>query len=178
MTKIAKQCTHGTCRSRAIAIAKVGFLTEASGRGGKGAYFWSGSYARVLAIGWYRQILAQGRLATESDSSGVVIYVIVEVDEADYLDFEDEDVKAGFARFIQKSGLNDETSAGRKAAAHDLFIKELEQELQVFKVIRMYLPAPGNNYCPEYPRTLMGTPVCYIVRSLDCVRIDRMERIA
>ncbi len=99
------------------------------GRGGTGVYFWAeGRYWKKLAIGWYKQSLAEGQYRRDKDNTGVIVYVILRVDESQYLDLEDPTLKDAIGELADAQRLAANPSKQQVAALFDIFIKEMEKE--------------------------------------------------
>jgi hypothetical protein len=167
--------THGTCRSRAEKIRRIGFRTG-QGRRGYGVYFWKGRYARMLAIGWYNRAFDQKRYLGEHNIKCAVIYATIVSDKRTILDLESPTIKDNLEALAFKHNID---ADGTQEYKHLLgrYIDELEQTLAIeYRVILSTVAAPGKDFC-KYPLGSLGSPYCIIVREVSCININNVESV-
>ncbi len=170
--------SHGTTASRASKILqgewKVG---ERGGRGGKGIYFWKEClHYIILAKGWYKQSLEEGRYYSDSNKECRVILSELEADEDQVLDLDDRDIRKKIYQLAMTQQLPF-TTTRELSLVYDLFVEKLESKTGInFKLLIMEVPSPKEEYCPEYPRRILGLPLCCLVRDASCIQNSRVQR--
>lgn len=170
--------THGTTWSRGKSIQEEGFRLS-NGRVGRGAYFWRESpYAYDLAVAWWDFSLRDKKSYEEDeDVRCAVIWASFRIKEEELLDLTRKDVNDGLAAFARKRNLrakNEEEVANLRA----WFISWLGEKMNVdYKVIETSITLPPKRYRPFYSLELLGNPSCYLVKSKEVIRLDRIRYI-
>jgi hypothetical protein len=164
---------HGTTVSRTKKIGKTGFLS-AKGRAGSGIYFWRvGTYSRDLAVGWWRFQSEKGCYGGDNDTRCAMICVLLLVEDNEYLDLENPELKEQLAELTRQK--KPQSGTASRAALYDLFIRMLEQKLKLkFRVIGVRVTPPPSRHC-SYPEAILGWPFCFMVRDGACITIQRIE---
>jgi hypothetical protein len=167
---------HGTSLSRSQKIREKGFLTSV-GRVGPGIYFWmDGAYARTLAIGWYRQSLAENRYKDDKSVECVLIYVTLAAEDNEVLDLENRTISEKLGKLsLEKKVKPNERNKQKYLVG--FFISELEKEMNIkFKIVLVKVAAPKEQYC-DYPTRFMGAPLCCVARNSDCITVNRVDMV-
>ena len=61
------------------------------------------------------------------------------------------------------------------AKLFDLFISKLEDELHIeYKIILAEIGMPPIEYCNYYPISILGMPLSYAVRDMNCITIKKI----
>lgn len=166
--------SHGTSRSRAYKIQKVGF-TGSTGRGGSGIYFWChGRYNTMLAIGWDKFQCKKKVFVQDKDP--LVAVIIAKLEDEDYkvLDMENIKFKERIDQLADDMDI-DKNKDADIAAIYDLFIEDLELKSNSrFSILLLKVAPPPINYCPEYSIKILGAPLCCVVRDQACIKILRI----
>ncbi|MGL0953252.1 hypothetical protein [Vibrio vulnificus] len=177
--------THGTCVSRANLIKDNGFSGSTHGRRGSGAYFWGYTrdvlqeYARELARAWWRYALEKPKYyQKEKDQGCCVIYVTLETNSTDVLDFENQELRDHFFEYCHKTLPRLEGSDEEKMSTiYDMFINEIEEKLEKrFKIVHVKVQQPPKTK-KVLPLDITGQPSCYVVKDLSCISVDDFEEL-
>ena len=181
--------THGTCSSNADSIKINGFRYSNIGLRGGGVYFWGytldelETYARELAIAWWRFAKKRGDYAKVTKQNCSVIFAYLNVDSQDMLDFENQQVREKFVVYSQKiyerikEKDKHETDSTIISVIYDMFISDIEKTIgKTFSMIHVKIPAP-NTYKKALPIDLTGQPSCYVIKNLKCIEITQFEEI-
>lgn len=166
---------HGTSVTRANKIQKLGFKPS-SGVLGTGVYFWkNGPYSRYLAWSWWKYKSSEQRYKFDSDRRCCTIEAVFDINEQEFLDLEDKDIKEAFATLCFEKKLTRSSHRRECAAILNSFIQRLEDKLGiVFKVMESSVTTPPPKFCDGYPLSSLGAPRCYIVFDSACVRITNV----
>ena len=167
--------SHGTTTSRADSIRRFGWLWG-KGRGGAGIYFWKEcKYYIILAVGWYKQCLAEGRYAKDSDSRCSIIIAELCAQDTETLDLDNRTLKERIHELAKKQGV-DTFNTIEISGIYDLFVSELEKEMKVkYKIMTIEVASPKRQYCPEYSTLTLGFPICCIARDAKCININEIK---
>ena len=147
------------------------------GRVGPGIYFWmEGAYDRILAIGWYKQSLAENRYKDDKSVDCVLIYVTLTAEDNEVLDLENRTISEKLGKLsLEKKVKPNERNKQKYLLG--FFISELEKEMKIkFKIVLVKVAAPKEQYC-EYPMRFMGAPLCCVARNNDCITMNRIEMV-
>ncbi len=165
---------HGTCQSIAHKIQSSNFKVS-TGRGGSGVYFWrKGKFSGLLSFGWYQQLKDSGKFSGEPDDSYAGIEVELIVNDGEYLDLEDPDIKEELASLVVSKGIDSKADRRKIANLYDAFVKTVEKNAGVSMKLLILRVAPPQN-CPEYPIVALGAPISYIARDSTIINIINVE---
>jgi len=170
---IAIEGSHGTSVTRAQRVHASGFHL---GRGmrGTGVYFWTGPYYVELAIGWYNYQRSLNRYNADGEPGCAIIIAAISVGDMEVLDLEAEELRDEIALTIKEQGLNTQNKR-EITELYDLFIKKIEQRLNItFKVVKVKVGIP-TGFFPDYPMNMIGAPLCCVVRDTTCVAIKEIR---
>ena len=181
-----KKGTHGTCRSYAEEILANGFKAT-DGRIGKGTYFWAyfsdetEFCAKELAASWWRHSKQTHKYDHAKDNRCTVIYVEINSTDDSYLDLEDTDIKAKLIAFANQTYRKDDQRDYNKhkalGATYDLFIKLMEEALNIeFDIVHIRVAPPGG-YRPPLPIEITGAPSCFLVMNDNCINIAGTKHV-
>lgn len=161
---------HGTSRSRADNILKSNFKPY-PGRAGKGIYFWrENAFSKIIAKSWFNFSLKKNNYDLDADKNFAYFKVKISVNEENFLDLELPELKDQLAVIAEKRNIDRKTREDVISALFDYFIDTLEKELKTsFKVWQARVNAPYD--CVEYPLSLLGNPICYVVIDSACISI-------
>lgn len=164
------ECTHGTTKSRADNIIKNKFEPR-QGRAGTGVYFWrKNAYSVILANGWYSFYLNKNYYNDDIDKRFVYLNVKIDVNEDNFLDLEDPELKDRLSKIAIEQNLDRNTKEDIIIGLFDHFISNLEKELKIeFYVWQIRVNAPYD--CKEYPLSFLGNPLCYVAKNVDLITI-------
>lgn len=172
--------SHGTTQTRYDSIAQTGFQISATGRRGKGVYFWHGSckqcsLARRLASGWYRLAFNRGDFVGDADSSGIIIWATIKSQKSEFLDITTPDYQHLLRGLLEKhiDGLKQRESRDFEAMVsqvHDLVVDRVERLGCSVKVVLASIVAPKKMNDPLLP--YLGDPFAYVVRDSSCIELD------
>ena len=162
--------THGTVESLAENIINSEF-NIGKGRGGTGIYFWrKNEYSIILAEGWHEFYLNKNKYDNVDKKNFAYINVKIDVEEKNFLDLELAILKDKIAKIAYNKGMKRNTSEEDITALYDYFINRLEEELQTkFYVWQLRVNAPYT--ANDYPLSIIGNPICYVVNSNDLITI-------
>ncbi|MEJ6531919.1 hypothetical protein [Pseudoalteromonas lipolytica] len=174
---------HGTCVSRARSICNNGF-NASNGRRGHGVYFWGylnqnlESYAKSLAMAWWRYSHKKGDYSKDSDSSCAVILSGINIPEEYLLDLEHQAIREKFIEYSTKAYAKLEGEDDEKLCTmYDMFVQELESQLDIeFKGIHVKVQAP-KKFEKTLPQDITGQPSCYIVKDVSTIEVRCLEEL-
>lgn len=160
--------THGTCRSRALAIeaANKFIPPDEPGLRGTGIYFWVGEYRVVLAREWHEKRLSDGDFRHDSDPGQAFITSKVECHEDNRISLSDPDVVMTLERITMKYRT---LSREQMAKVYDELIDRLEAKMTTsYHVVFDKVPPPDLNNS-RFPKHL-SWPLCMVVRHAPCIK--------
>jgi hypothetical protein len=162
--------THGTTLTRTESIIKENFKTG-SGRAGTGIYFWrKNEYSEILAEGWYKYSLNTNSYSSDNKKEFVCISVNINVQEDNFLDLEDVEIRDRLTRITFEKKMSNKASKKEITALYDIFIKDFEKELNLkFYVWLIRVSPPSEAY--KYPYKILGYPYCYVVNNNSLINI-------
>lgn len=164
--------SHGTSKTRAIAIGTKGF-EYGSGRVGKGIYFWKESELFIdLARHWWECQRKRGKYDKDHDTRCAIILVKVKARDSEVLDLETEYFKNMLIR-LQSEKKIDINEPYMEEKIHSLFIEKLEKKFGVEYKIILCRVSPPADYKKWYPIGIAGAPIAIIVRNNDCLSIEK-----
>jgi hypothetical protein len=175
--------THGTCSSNADSIRANGFTCSKVALRGEGVYFWGYMsdeleiYARDLAIAWWRFAKKRGDYANMANQNCSVIFVHLNVEDQDILDFEDPQIREKFIIFYQKvfEKFEGKSEIEKISDTYNRFVNKLEKSIgKTFSMLHVKVQAP-KRYEKMLPIDITGQPSCYVVRDLECIEINKFE---
>jgi len=182
LTLICKTGTHGTSKSRALRIQSSSFrLSGSAGRAGSGVYFWDAElHGRKLAVAWHSLRFKQGEYKYDSEPNCSVIYTTLNFEKNRFLDLEDRKLKTSLGTLIEEKCGADMGKDKEVGALYDLFIKKLEEKLgSKLQGFGVTVALPGKQEdCLFYPVKALGSPYCYVIREINCIKIDNTEHVA
>lgn len=177
--------THGTCRSHADQIMRMGFLPGGVGRKGSGIYWWVASVcptngcdkysieiATCYAINRYRNDVKV------NDNSSRVILGKISVEQSNYLDMEEQAIVSlfithvnGCKKYLTNSNLGSEKERAGKVM--NAFVRFLEEENKTnIHVVRAKTEVPpGFSLGKTAAESYLGLrqAYCYLVRDKSCI---------
>jgi hypothetical protein len=161
---------HGTTKSRTQDILKQGFAASQQSRRGKGAYFWAYGREKRWAIGlaksWWEYVRSQGSYSRDMDPSFSALDARLQAEEDEVLDLLEPSLREAVLDLSAKLNL-DSRDEKKLSSLYEMFISELEKEMGVeYKILKAVVSAPKGHSRQE--SFLVGEPVCYIARCLDC----------
>jgi hypothetical protein len=169
--------THGTSAEKKRKIVESGRFTPGSGRAGQGAYFWRKSpSSRELAIAWARQCIAERRFRNEKTPKWAVIHVEIGCGKREYLDLENPDLTDRLDELRRAKGLDLESDEQLHANLRTELVTALQTELKTFfKVLSVKVAPPSREFAKDYSISLLGAPICYVVRDVACIKVTNFE---
>ncbi|WP_421318583.1 hypothetical protein [Aeromonas veronii] len=182
--------SHGTSRSKANQILKVGFV-KAEGRHGTGVYFWSKSDPDTFNLGtqkalaWAELCKRQGRYKSDTDDTPRCITATISVDKSRFLDVRSDPVCRMLEQFVHRcadvfKGSNTSSKVRSGSQILDAFVAELESlNKQKFEVLHDHTELPSAykqtlkrrlGYNDDQMRVAkLDQAGCYVVRCLGCL---------
>lgn len=173
---------HGTCKSYARDIEKLGFRASA-GRHGRGAYFWIDKYrAFDLAICFSRDQRRNYDRGAR-DSSEVVIECDILFEESGVLDLTDRDISESFHLY---SASRNEALRRFKGSEKDKsnvlingFIEEIEESskitIQAVTVMTMTPNSYRESLSMQQKWAGLDRARCLLVRDLSTIQMDTID---
>ena len=164
--------SHGTTVEKSKSIQEKGF-EKSKGRFGDGIYFWCESpYAEYLAKSWWRFCVFDGRYAGGECNDCAIVWADIEINENEFLDLDQKDIKYNLATLCLKCGIGYEAKNREIASIITTFLSMLEEELDCkFKVIETST-AMNKKFMEQYPISIIGAPGCYVVFDKRCIMIN------
>lgn len=169
--------THGTSASRGFFIKEKGFI-PACGRAGTGVYIWAdGYFAADLARGWYAFSSHHGAYRGDDDPSGVILFCRATFPEGNTLDLEDGTLRELIIDVAKKRGSLFRDDDEEICRCYDILIQSLERQLGIiFDAVGVRVAAHPSRFV-FYPTKLLGAPYCYLIRSHQHLKVDRLGEI-
>lgn len=170
---------HGTSVTRAKKIvADQKFLPSPDGRVGSGIYFWrDNALADDLARCWHQDQVGKGAFAGEEEPYLAIISATLECAESECLDLEDPIFKDKLAEIVagrKKKG--ERLTQADQTKLITVLVKAIDNQTGTAAKILIVRLAPPQSYI-SYEIALLGAPLCYVARSSDCIKIDKVIAI-
>ena len=165
--------SHGTSETNAINIKKEGFRLDI-GRVGTAVYFWvKNQYYIELARSWYEFSVAKKRIIEDNPKCAILLCEL-EAEEKEVLDLENSDLRSKVLDLALERNI-DFRNYNKIAKLFDLFISKLENTLNVkYKIVLAEVGMPPIDYCNYYPISILGMPLGYAVRDVNCIEIKEI----
>jgi hypothetical protein len=106
-----------------------------------------------------------------------VIFVHLNVEDQDILDFEDQQIREKFIIFYQKvfEKFEGKSEIEKISDTYNRFVNKLEKSIgKTFSMLHVKVQAP-KRYEKMLPIDITGQPSCYVVRDLECIEINKFE---